>query len=152
MQQHALQLLRSGQLTDASQFQLAQTVFRTGFLPPGATPLPGMPLPGTQTSQPPTPGQPGAPGTPGAGQDHQGHSQAIPVPMPAPPPRVFHKHLIEYVPLRREVKSYGGWNIDLINQELDHVLNGRDRLPRRIRELGEFVFNLLGKLRRRILT
>ncbi|KAH7105322.1 hypothetical protein BKA62DRAFT_689319 [Auriculariales sp. MPI-PUGE-AT-0066] len=48
-------------------------------------------------------------------------------PTPAPPPRMRNK--IEYVPLKREVTSYGGRDIDAIDQELSRAHQRRPIRP-----------------------
>lgn len=165
-QQHALNLIRSGQLTDPAQIATATAILRGTFPPPGSMPLPPMPGPsgaGAANGQaaaaaaaaavaaaragqpePPVgvmPQQSPAISTP-AGMPGQDHGRAMmpqmvpPIAPRAPPPKPK-KHKIEYTPIRRLVESFGGYDLRMIDKVLEPVLHGHGRLPRSVRELGE---------------
>ncbi|PWN42293.1 hypothetical protein IE81DRAFT_137309 [Ceraceosorus guamensis] len=48
--------------------------------------------------------------------------------------RPFYK--IEYMPIRRDLKSFGGWDLDHIQDAIGTQLEGRGKVPRHVRELG----------------
>lgn len=85
-------------------------------LPPGAQTSPSM-LPGT--GQPPTTQAP---------QQMQPPS----MPQPTSPPNFK----VEYMPVRRDVRTFGGWDLDFVDGHLGPVLAGWGRFPRSVRELG----------------
>ncbi|CAD6901918.1 unnamed protein product [Tilletia controversa] len=76
----------------------------------------------TSTSRPPT-----------------ARSAATATTAPAPPPSGASnttKYRIEYMPIRRELKSAGGWDLDMIHDFLAPVLEGRGKAPRGVSDLG----------------
>ncbi|CAD6928040.1 unnamed protein product [Tilletia caries] len=76
----------------------------------------------TSTSRPPT-----------------ARSAATATTAPAPPPSGASnttKYRIEYMPIRRELKSAGGWDLDMIHDFLAPVLEGRGKAPRGILSSG----------------
>lgn len=40
------------------------------------------------------------------------------------------------MPIRREVRSHGGWDLDVVERQIGDVLEGKGRYPRSVRELG----------------
>lgn len=72
-------------------------------------------------------------GAPGSAQQENG-----PQLPPPPPPEEAHptKYKVEYMPLRREVRTHGGWDLDLVEAELGPLAKGYGKQPRTIRELG----------------
>ncbi len=63
-----------------------------------------------------------------------GVSQSI---APPPPPPKLVKHKIEYTPIRRQIQSFGGWDLDAVDRELQPILRGTGTMPRTVRELGK---------------
>ncbi|MCO5565862.1 hypothetical protein L7F22_019537 [Adiantum nelumboides] len=61
------------------------------------------------------------------------------------------KYKIEYLPIRRDVSSFGGWDLDSIEAQIGPILAGRGRFPRSVRELGTVdIENLIMSLRSRV--
>jgi hypothetical protein len=80
-----------------------------------------------------------------AGLPGQGQASVAP-----PPPSKFK---IEYMPIRRDLKSHGGWDLEQVDEVLGPTLEGRGRLPRTVRELGLIdVLGLTMSLRSRLET
>lgn len=46
------------------------------------------------------------------------------------------KFKVEYMPVRRDVRTFGGWDLDMIDAQLGPILAGRSRFPRSVREMG----------------
>ncbi|KAL9936903.1 hypothetical protein V8E36_004138 [Tilletia maclaganii] len=46
------------------------------------------------------------------------------------------RYRIEYMPIRRELKSAGGWDLEMVHEYLGTVLEGRGKAPRGISDLG----------------
>jgi hypothetical protein len=76
-------------------------------------------------------------------------SQSIPgSEKPNAPPS---KYKVEYMPIRRDVRTYGGWDLDAVEAQLGPMLAGKGRLPRSVRELGSVdIEGLIMSLRSRI--
>lgn len=72
----------------------------------------------------------------GAGQNPAALAPVVAPPPPPPPPI---KYKIEYMPMRRDMRSFGGWDLDAIEAELGPLVSGKGR-PRSVRELGECIF------------
>lgn len=84
--------------------------------------------------QPPTSAPPG-PAAPAA-VPPQPEKQLIPgTQQPVGPPAPPQKHKIEYLPIRRDVHTYGGWDLSLVESQYAPAALTRGR-PRTLRELG----------------
>lgn len=57
----------------------------------------------------------------------------VATPPPPPPPT---KYKVEYLPARRDVTTYGGWDLDLVEAELGPLTKGFGKQIRTVRELG----------------
>ncbi|PWN36997.1 uncharacterized protein FA14DRAFT_8558 [Meira miltonrushii] len=61
------------------------------------------------------------------------------------------KYKIEYLPIRRDVSSFGGWDLDSVEAQIGPILAGRGRFPRSVRELGTVdIEGLIMSLRSRV--
>nr|CDI51859.1 conserved hypothetical protein [Melanopsichium pennsylvanicum 4] len=82
-------------------------------------------------------GQAPAPPPPAAAQPpSQPEKQVIPgTQQPVAPPAPPQKHKIEYLPIRRDVHTHGGWDLSLVESQYAPAMLTRGR-PRTLRELG----------------
>lgn len=61
------------------------------------------------------------------------------------------KYKIEYLPIRRDVGTFGGWDLDSVEAQIGPILAGRGRFPRSVRELGTVdIEGLIMSLRSRV--
>lgn len=98
---------------------------------------PPMPQLGEKTGSSGAMGQPpvGAPSAPIASPS-QPEKKVIPGTLqPIGPPAPPQKHKIEYLPMRREVQSHGGWDLSLVESQYAPAMVTRG-CPRTLRELG----------------
>ncbi|KAJ9479770.1 ARID domain-containing protein [Pseudozyma hubeiensis] len=103
----------------------------------GADVKPPMPQLADQASGPGAIGQPpvGMP-TASPAPPTQAEKQVIPgTSQPVGPPAPPQKHKIEYLPLRRDVQTHGGWDLTLAESQFAPAMVSRGR-PRTLRELG----------------
>lgn len=108
-------------------------------LPPasGLDIKPPMPHMGETTNGAAAPGQPPVTASPAsAGPPPQPERQLVPgTSQPIGPPAPPQKHKIEYLPIRRDVHTYGGWDLSLVESQYAPAMQSRGR-PRTLRELG----------------
>jgi hypothetical protein len=61
------------------------------------------------------------------------------------------KFKVEYLPIRRDVHSHGGWDLDVVERQMGDYIDGKGRFPRSVRELGHVdVESLIMSLRSRL--
>ncbi|KAK0541703.1 hypothetical protein OC846_006969, partial [Tilletia horrida] len=97
----------------------------------GATPAA---LPNVSSSTAPSTGPLGAPST-----SNPSGSTILSVPVKgsgASAPTAPTRYRIEYMPIRRELKSAGGWDLDMVHEFVAPILDGRGKIPRGIHDLG----------------
>lgn len=112
-----------------------------------STPLPAGVAVDVKPPMPHLSDQPSGPGAMGGQSPIGAPPVATPVPPPAGkqvipgtsqpvgPPAPPQKHKIEYLPIRRDVHTHGGWDLSLIESQYAPAMLSRGR-PRTLRELG----------------